>query len=94
MAFWREDVSISCVALNINIFSACNKTTLFAFIAASHLINYSHDKNFVVFVYLFYTNSLFKTDFVPTGKEANTETTAAAETVKQRISGKEIDDSI
>lgn len=31
------------------------------------------------------------TDFVQSGKEANTETRAAAETVNQRISGEEID---
>lgn len=45
-------------------------------------------------MYLFHTNSLLKTDFVPAGKEANTETSAAAETVEQIISEKEIGYSI
>lgn len=60
--FPKRDLSLSRVALNIKISSACNECSLFVFIAASHLISYSHVKALVVFVYLLYSNSLHKPD--------------------------------
>lgn len=45
----------------------CSETTLFILISASHLISYSPDKIFMVFVYLFYGNNLFRTDLLVCG---------------------------
>lgn len=45
----------------------CSETTLFIFISASHLISYSPDKIFMVFLYLFFSNNLLRTDFLVCG---------------------------